>query len=83
MIDEWNMNMEPWNETYRWKNKVLREKHLPLPLCPLPIPLELAWFQTWAYTVRGWQISTWAKAEPTVSLSLDTNIPFCLWVSTN
>jgi hypothetical protein len=43
---------EPWwNDTDR-KTEELREKPVPVPLCPTQIPLELTWAQTRASTVR-------------------------------
>jgi hypothetical protein len=39
----------------------LRQKSIPVPLFP-QIPRGLTQVQTWAFVVRGWQLTAWAIA---------------------
>jgi len=59
------MCTEHWsNDTNRGKTYVLREKHVPVPLCPQKTPHGLVRDQTWASAVTGWQTATWNLLQP-------------------
>lgn len=50
--------------TLTQENKVLRDKPVTVPPFPPQGPRGLAWDFTQACTVRGWQLSTLAMAQP-------------------
>jgi hypothetical protein len=56
-----------WRAMVEWyiigKTRELREKPVPVPLCPPQIPHGLIWTWTWASTVRGRQLTFWAMAR--------------------
>jgi hypothetical protein len=54
-----------WND-WHGKTKELREKPVPVPLCPPQIQYELTQAQTWASAVRGQQLPAWAMAGLTL-----------------
>jgi hypothetical protein len=64
--DIW-VNMEQrWNDNGR-KTEGLREKPVPVSLCPPQIPPGLIWPRTRASTVRSRRLTAWAMARPEVS----------------
>jgi len=45
-----------FSDTHRGETLPHRQKPLPVPFCPPQIPQELAWCQTWALVLSGWQL---------------------------
>jgi len=48
------------------ENWYTQKKPVPLPLCPPQIPHGMAWDHTRALIVRGWQLTAWAMAHPSI-----------------
>ena len=42
------------------KTKVLGEKIVSFPLCPLRFPHILPWYQSWSCALRSWRLTAWA-----------------------
>jgi hypothetical protein len=53
-----------WN--WQWKTEVLREKRVPVPLCPPQIPHGLTRDRILASAVRGRRLTAWAMAWPSI-----------------
>jgi hypothetical protein len=58
------VSMESHSGIFDGKTEDLREKPVPVPLCPPQIPHGLAWVWTWASGVRGWWLTVRAMAQP-------------------
>jgi hypothetical protein len=69
-----------WNDI-DGKTEELGEKPIPVPLCPPQIPHGLTQALTRASMVRGWWLTTWAMARP--SLNSYINIPNSLRILFN
>jgi hypothetical protein len=61
----WYMRVEGHMGRY-WQGKAenLREKPVPVPLCPPQLPHGLTHVRNRTSTVRGWRLTTWAMAWP-------------------
>jgi hypothetical protein len=53
-----------WN--WQGKTEVLREKPVPVPLCPPQIPHRLTRDRTRVFAVRGRRLTAWVMARPNI-----------------
>jgi hypothetical protein len=54
-----NVSMEHWWSDMDGKIEVLKEKPVPVPLCPPQIPYWLAWNQTSTFVMGNWWLTSW------------------------
>jgi hypothetical protein len=52
-----NVNMEHWWSDIDGKIEVLKEKPVPVPLCPPQIQYQLDWNQTSTFVVGSWRLT--------------------------